>query len=85
MLQDDFSYFKATNICCMDLIFRNLFSLSTLVFTYLNASILTILNTWDLYSSCATRTQWNWQWRDFAQIKLSRENHKQGLKIIAAV
>ena len=39
MLQkDDFSYGKATNICCMHLIFRNLFFLSTLVFTYANAS-----------------------------------------------
>jgi len=36
--QDDFSYYKATNTCCMDLILRNLFSLSTLVFTYSNAS-----------------------------------------------
>jgi len=42
------------------LIFRNLFSLSTLVFTYSNASILTILNTRDLNSRCAAHTQLNW-------------------------
>jgi len=63
----------------MDLIFGNLFFLSTLVFTYSNATILTILNTRDLYSRSAAYTQLNWWWRDFAQIKLSKENHKQGL------
>jgi len=36
--QDDFSYCKATNTCCMDSIFQNLCSLSTPVFTYSNAS-----------------------------------------------
>jgi len=37
-VQDDFSCCKATNRCCRDLIFRNLCSSSTLVFTYSNAS-----------------------------------------------
>jgi len=36
--QDDFSYCKATHTCCMDLIFRDLCSLSGLVFMYSNAS-----------------------------------------------
>jgi len=38
MLQlDDFFYFKPTNTCCMDLIFRKIF-LSTLIFTYSSAN-----------------------------------------------
>jgi len=46
--QDDFSYCKATHTCCMDLIFRDLCSLSAQT-----PVILTLLNTRDLYSRCA--------------------------------
>jgi len=59
--QGDFSYCKATNTCCIDLIFRNNSFVSQHEFLRIQMPvILTFFNTIkDLYSRCAVRTQSN--------------------------
>ena len=58
---DDFSYCKATNTCCIDLIFRNNSFVSQHEFLRIQMPvILTFFNTIkNLYSRCAVRTQSN--------------------------
>jgi len=62
--------------------FLKLVFLSTLVFTYSDASNSHIFQYHGHigYTRCAAETQPNWQWRDIFQIVRSRENHKKGLK-----